>query len=97
MKGGETLNERRWKSTGTQPPRRNSQEPETTAINQVSKPPRIYANQNESSSTHLKGLLTSIGSINPAASILSIIFCFDLACRTRLAYVPAEAMNLSRR
>jgi hypothetical protein len=24
-------------------------------------------------------------SIKPAASILSIIFCFDLACRTRLA------------
>jgi len=44
--------------------------------------------------TYLRVFPGSIFSMRPAASILSMIFCFDLACRTRLAYVPADAMNL---
>jgi hypothetical protein len=44
--------------------------------------------------SYRKGLGVSTFSIKPAASILSMIFCFDFAWRTRLAYVPADAINL---
>lgn len=47
-----------------------------------------------SSKLKCSGLASVTFSMNPAASILSMIFCFDLACLTRLAYVPAEAMKL---
>lgn len=46
--------------------------------------------------TYRSGLGASTFSMRPAASILSMIFCLDLACRTRLAYVPAEAINLCK-
>jgi len=49
---------------------------------------------NDNEISYRKGFGVSTFSIKPAASILSMIFCFDLAWRTRLAYVPAEAMNL---
>ena len=47
-----------------------------------------------SSKLNRSGFGISIFSMRPAASILSMIFCFDFACLTRLAYVPADAMNL---
>lgn len=44
----------------------------------------------QSGKVKVKVRVCTTGLVSPAASILSRIFCFDFACRTRLAYVPAR-------